>query len=89
MAQSISFAIAYSAEFSAGAWEHLSKDLQVVLDQEDTPIFDKIPAYTIQIMVLSSYKNNHEEAIAVAVNVLKELGIIFVPLWESLLLLVG
>jgi predicted ATPase len=67
------------AEFSAGSWEHLSNDINTILKQSERPILDKIVAYTVRIAVLSSHENKHEEAIALAVEVLEKLGIKFRP----------
>lgn len=67
------------AEFSAGSWEHLSSDINTILKQKGRPILDKIVAYTVQITVLSSHENKHNEAISLAVEVLEKLGFKFRP----------
>ena len=68
-----------SADFCNGSWERLDKDIQTILRQENRPIFDKIVAYTTSITALSTHNHNHDGAIALSVNELKELGVKFRP----------
>ncbi|KAG7363763.1 multi-sensor signal transduction multi-kinase [Nitzschia inconspicua] len=67
------------AEFSAGSWEHLSKNINAILKQKDRPVLDMIVAYTVQIAVLSFHESKLNEAISLAVDVLDKLGIKFRP----------
>ena len=68
------------AEYSNGSWEDLRSDLDIILSQNgEQAILDQMTAYSTMISILSVQEHKHEEAIAIAVNVLRKLGAIFRP----------
>ena len=67
------------AEYSNANWEALHDDINIVLAQTDRPVLDKIVAYSTMITTLSSHEHKHLEAIALAVDVLYQLGVTFRP----------
>lgn len=65
------------AEYSNGTWEPLRRHATEIIKLPDSPVMDKIVAFGTMISVLSIQERNHKDAIALAVHVLKLLGVPF------------
>lgn len=67
------------AEYSNGEWDRLNKDIGTIINATGKPTLDKITAYSLKVTELASHQNKHKEAIALTVDVLRELEIVFRP----------
>lgn len=65
------------AEYSNGKWKRLQSDINIILSHAKGDILDKLTADNTLIAFLSVGEQRHEDAVALAVEVLSKLGIKF------------
>ena len=67
------------AEYSDGQYDQLERDIDTIISAKEIPIIDKMTAHRINIIKLTYKDKKHKESIHMAVNVLRELGIVLRP----------